>query len=302
MNITKNQFDILAYVEREGGKKITQRQLADTTQMSLGTVNKTVTELTTLGAIEINEKKDMRITRIGLEALEPYRVKRAVIIAAGFGSRMVPITLNTPKPLVRVHGQMIISTLLEAIDKAGIKEVIIVRGYLWEQFDVLKRQYPHIEFVYNPIYNEANNISSALLVRDKLCNAYVCEADLLVNNPAVIRKYEYSSNYLGQYRDYTDDWCFIVKKGYIRELVVGGTNCYHMYGISYWNEEDGRKLESHIEQAFKMPGGKERYWDEVALRIFSKEYNVEVRPCFEGDVIEIDTFTELKSLDKSYDV
>lgn len=302
MNITKNQFAVLAYVEREGGKKITQRQLADTTQLSLGAVNKTVTELTNLGAIATNDKKEVQITRVGLEALEPYRVKRAVIIAAGFGSRLVPITLNTPKPLVRVHGEMIIASLLDAIDKAGIKEIIIVRGYLWEQFDVLRHKYPHIQFLYNPLYNETNNISSVLLARDMLCNAYVCEADLLVQNPAIIRKYEYCSNYLAQYRDYTDDWCFILKKGYIRELAVGGTHCYHMYGISYWDEKDGRKLAAHVEQAMKMPGGKERYWDEVALRIFNKDYNVEVRPCVEGDVIEIDTFTELKQIDKSYDV
>ena len=65
-----------------------------------------------------------------MDALEPYRVKRAVVIAAGFGTRMVPITLNTPKPLVRVHGKRIIDTLLDAVAEAGIPEIVLVRGYL----------------------------------------------------------------------------------------------------------------------------------------------------------------------------
>ena len=51
-----------------------------------------------------------------------------------------------------------------------------------------------------------------------------------------------------------------------------------------------------------MPGGKEKYWDEVALRVFSKNYRVEVRPCDEGDIVEIDTFNELKKIDPVYAV
>lgn len=96
--LTKKQFDILTTIEDLGGFQ-TQRQLAEKTGMSLGFVNKSLSVLTEKGCIA-----DRRITAKGLEALEPYRVKRAIFIAAGFGSRMVPITLNTPKPLVRVKG------------------------------------------------------------------------------------------------------------------------------------------------------------------------------------------------------
>ena len=193
MNIKKNEFEILSYIEREGGKKLPQRKIADDTMLSLGMVNKSLAELGEMGLIRQTDKKELQITKLGMEALEPYRVKRAVIIAAGFGSRMVPITLNTPKPLVRVHGKMIIETLLDAIVEAGIPEIVVVRGYLWEQFDSLLHKYPQIRFVYNPLFNESNNISSAYLAKDLLQNAYVCEADLLLSNPRLIRKYEYSS-------------------------------------------------------------------------------------------------------------
>ena len=100
--------------------------------MSLGSVNRTYTSLTELGYVA-----DGVLTEAGYAALEPYRVKRAVFIAAGFGSRLVPITLNTPKPLVRVNGVRMIDTMLDAVVAAGIEEIIIVRGYLGEQFDQL---------------------------------------------------------------------------------------------------------------------------------------------------------------------
>lgn len=302
MNINKNQFEILSFIEREGGKKLPQRQIAEETRFSLGVVNKTLSELMELGLASINVKRELQITDRGLDALEPYRVKRAVILAAGFGSRMVPLTLNTPKPLVRVHGKMIIETLLDAIEQAGITEIVLVRGYLWEQFDILLHKYPNIKFLQNPLFNEANNISSAYIAKDLLCNAYVCEADLLVNNPQLIRKYEYATNYLGMFKEYTDDWCFKVRRGYIRELLVGGTNCYHMYGISYWNAKDGAQMSNDIEDTYKMPGGKEKYWDEVPMRVFQKHYNIEIRPCYEGDIVEIDTFNELKAIDPVYNI
>ena len=193
-------------------------------------------------------------------------------------------------------------TLLDAIVKAGITEIVLVRGYLGEQFEILHQKYPQIRFLENPLYNEANNISSAWLARGLLQNAYVCEADLLLNNPHLIRKYEYCSNYLGQYREVTDDWCFKVKHGIIREMLIGGRDCYHMYGISYWDAKDGARLAEDIDTVYKMPGGKEKYWDEVALRVFSKNYRVEVRPCDEGDLVEIDTFNELKKIDPVYAV
>ena len=130
------------------------------------------------------------MTSAGLEALEPYRVKRAVFIAAGFGSRLVPVTLNTPKPLVRVNGTRMIDTLLDAVVAAGIEEIIVVRGYLSEQFDQLLYKYPQIKFIENPIYNEANNISSLMHVRYLLRQAYVLEADLVLYNPKLITKYQ----------------------------------------------------------------------------------------------------------------
>lgn len=304
--LTRKQFDILTILE-EVDSKVSQRELAELSGHGLGTVNKVVKEFTESGYV-----KDGRLTEEGLELLEPYRVKRAVVIAAGFGSRMVPITLNTPKPLVRVHGKRIIDGILDAIVAAGIEEIYVVRGYLAEQFDQLLYKYPMIKFVENPSYNEANNISSAMCVRYLLRNAYVFEADLLLHNPKLITKYQYTSNYLGIPVERSDDWCFETKNNVIQSQKVGGEltlkgknnnqGLYQEVGISYWSESDGARLAEHLKQAYEMPGGKEMYWDQVPFLKFKGQYQVEVRECCFEDIVEIDTFRELKKIDKTYDV
>lgn len=293
--LSKKQFEILSNIAEYGTKS--QRTLANVCNMSLGAVNKTILQLT-----ENNYMKNGSITKLGLDALEPYRVKRAVFIAAGFGSRLVPITLNTPKPLVRVRGTRIIDSLLDAVTAVGITEIYIVRGYLSEQFDQLLYKYPSIKFIDNPAYNEANNISSVYCAKDFIKNCYIFEADLLLYNPSLIKKYQYSSNYIGVPVKVTDDWCFTSKSGVITSLAVGGVDCHHMFGISYWTSEDGEKLARHIEQIYNSPGGKERYWDQVALQYYLPEYKISIRECSFDDIVEIDTFKELKLLDETYNV
>ena len=296
MSLTRKQFDVLEKMATQTDS-YTQRDLERLTGHSLGTINRVIKELTDLGFVS-----NGTIAEAGMNALEPYRAKRAVFIAAGFGSRLVPITFNTPKPLVRVKGTRIIDHLLDACLEAGIEEIYIVRGYLAEQFDQLLYKYPMGKFLENPVYNEANNISSSMIAKELLSNAYVFEADLLLSNPKIITKYHYTSDFLAIKKDRTDDWCFEVKDKVITEEKVGGEDCWQMVGISYWNEEDGRKLAVDIPEVYSMPGGKERYWEQVPLVYKKKNYAVEVRECFEEDIVEIDTFKELKQIDPTYDV
>lgn len=161
-----------------------------------------------------------------------------------------------------------------------------------------------IRFLENPVYNEANNISSALVARYMLSNAYVFEADLLLSNPNIIKKYHYTSNFLGIKKERSDDWCFRVKDGIIVEQEVGGEgdDIWQMVGISYWNGRDGRKLSEDIAKVYQSPGGKERYWEQVPLKYCKDNYQVKIRDCLESDIVEIDTFKELKAIDPTYDV
>lgn len=296
--LTRKQFCVLELLAINQSQ-FTQREVESIIGFSLGTINRVMRELSECGYIS-----DGYITDSGLNALEPYRVKRAVFIAAGFGSRMVPITLNTPKPLVRVNGIRIIDRLIDACLQTGINEIFIVRGYLGEQFDQLLYKYPMIKFLDNDSFNEANNIGSALIAKDLLSNAYVFEADLLISNTSIIKKYHYTSDFLAIKKERSDDWCFKVKDGVIVEEKVGGEgdDIWQMVGISYWNEEDGRKLSQDIQDVYNSPGGKERYWEQVPLVYRKNNYSVEVMPCRDEDIVEIDTFNELKAIDKSYNI
>ncbi len=294
--MTEKEFDVLTALESHT-EKLSQRELAKFTGVSVGTVNSTLVLLEENGLV-----KDGFITQKGIDALAPYRVKRAVFIAAGFGSRLVPITLNTPKPLIRVKGIRIIDSMLDAVVKAGIEEIIIVRGYLSEQFDQLLYKYPNIKFIENPAYNETNNISSAMCARYNLSNAYILEADILLKNPSLIKKYQYCSNYCGVKCDSTDDWCLFSNKGKITGVSVGGVNGHRMVGISYWTENDGRHLSECIEKVYNMPGGKERYWDNVPLSYFINDFDLHIRECSFDDFVEIDTYNELKALDSVYKI
>lgn len=292
--MTEKEFDVLSILESHR-VKLSQRELAKDIGVSVGTINSTLVTLEDAGFVE-----NGIITQKGIESLEPYRVKRAVFIAAGFGSRLVPITLNTPKSLIRVKGERIIDSMLDAVIKAGIEEIIIVRGYLSEQFDQLLYKYPNIKFIENPAYNETNNISSAMCARFNLSNAYILEADILLKNPELIKKYQYCSNYCGVKCDSTDDWCLSANKGRVTGVSVGGVNGYRMVGISYWTEKDGKHLSECIEKVYKMPGGKERYWDNVPLTYFINDFDIHIRECSFDDFVEIDTYNELKALDSVY--
>lgn len=293
--LSKKEFDVLSILEAEK-TNLSQRELSKRTGYSVGTVNSIMADLTEKGYVH-----DKMITLKGIEALEPYRVQRAVFVAAGFGSRLVPITLNTPKPLIRVQGERIIDTLLDAVVKAGIEEIIIVRGYLSEQFDQLLYKYPNIKFLENPAYNEGNNIASLICARYFLENSYILESDIILKNPNLITKYQYQSNYCGVPCDRTDDWCFTVDKDRITGVQVGGLNACQMVGISYWTKNDGKKLSECLKKVYEAPGGKERFWDTVPLNYCKDDFELVVRKCSFDDYIEIDTFNELKAVDSTYD-
>ncbi len=242
----------------------------------------------------------VQITQKGIEALEPYRVKRAIFLAAGFGSRLVPVTLSTPKPLIQVNGNRLIDRLIDAVIDAGIEEVVIVRGYLKDSFEALRVKYPQIRFIDNDGYNKANNISSAYLIRDILDNALVLESDLLLYNSKIIRKYEYRSMYMGIPMAESDDWILETEGDLIVDIGITGTNTNQMVGISYWNQDDAKTLSEDLKRAFESENGKQLYWDEVALRYNREKYKIYLRKVTLEDIVEIDTFAELCEIDERY--
>lgn len=300
MKLSRYQFEVLAYLEQSGEQVYAMRTLSDTLKISASAIGSSLDALAAEGLIR-RKGETLAITQDGLAALEPYRVKRAVILAAGFGSRMMPATADRPKPMVTVNGVRIIETLLDALTGVGITDITLVRGYKKERFDQLLPKYPFLKLVDNDIYDSTNNISSVMAVLDRIDSCYLCEADLYITNPRVITKYQYASNILGSYSLETDDWSFRQTDGHITQYQKGNTFCYNYYGISYWTPEDSAKLRRDFRQVYEQePGGRDYFWEFIPLVLRKEDYSVEIRPCEKSDIMEIDNYFELAQLDPRY--
>lgn len=299
MILSRYEFELLAYLEKYGNKNYTVRILSDNIKISINNILKCIEELSNKGLIK-TKGSYIEITEKGISALEPYRVKRAVILAAGYGSRMMPATADCPKPMVKVNGIRIIDTLLDALISVGIQDITIVRGYKKESFNKLLDKYPFLKFLDNDVYDKTNNISSIILALDKLDGCYICEADLYITNPEIITKYQYVSNILGSYSLETDDWSFRLNNGYISDYQKGNVYCYNYYGITYWSKDDCIKLCKDFKCIYEMENGKNYFWELIPLVLKKDNYKVEIRQCSKSDIIEIDSYYELKQLDNSY--
>ena len=298
--MNRYDFEILKYIENKKYIEYSIRNIADNIAISSNTVKEHLDTLISEGLI-INKDNILNINELGLKELEPYRVNKAFILAAGFGSRMMPATSDRPKPLVKVNGKCIIETLIESLIKADIKDITIVRGYKKEKFDELLIKYPYIKLVDNDIYDKANNISSLMCILDDFDRSYLCEADLYISNLNIISKYQYTSNILGSYALETDDWSFkLDKDGYISDYQKGNTYCFNYYGISFWTHEDCEKLKNDYKEIYYSENGKDYFWEFVPLVLKKDNYKVEIRQCNKEDIMEIDNYYELKMLDSSY--
>ncbi len=298
--MNRYDFEILKYIENKKYIEYSIRNIADNIAISSNIVKEHLDTLISEGLIT-NKDNILNINELGLKELEPYRVNKAFILAAGFGSRMMPATSDRPKPLVKVNGKCIIETLIESLIKVDIKDITIVRGYKKEKFDELLIKYPYIKLVDNDIYDKANNISSLMCILDDFDRSYLCEADLYISNPNIISKYQYTSNILGSYALETDDWSFkLDKDGYISDYQKGNTYCFNYYGISFWTHEDCEKLKNDYKEIYYSENGKDYFWEFVPLVLKKDNYKVEIRQCNKEDIMEIDNYYELKMLDSSY--
>lgn len=230
------------------------------------------------------------------------KVERAIIMAAGLGNRLNPITLTTPKPLIKVNGVRMIDTAISALHKNGISEIYVVIGYLKEQFASLEKDYPGVVLLENPYYAECNNIASLYVAREYIENAIIMDGDQIIYNPEILSTDFDYSGYSSVWTDErTDEWLQTVENGFVTSCSRnGGKKGWQLYSVSRWNTDDGKKLKRHLEIEFEERKNRQIYWDDVAMFCYPEEYKLGVYPISKKDIVEIDNLQELAALDSYY--
>lgn len=229
------------------------------------------------------------------------KVNRAIIMAAGRGERMNPVTLKTPKPLVSVNGKRMIDSVIDGLHQNGIFEIYIVVGYLREQFLSLEEVYPNVRLIYNPDYAEWNNIASLYAAKEYLSDCMILDGDQIIHDPKALDPYFELSGYNAVRTEQpTKEWLLQTENGIIKSCSrIGGTGGWQLYSISRWSTEDGAKLRHYVEIEYKK-NNRSIYWDDIPIFIYPNEFTLGIHPMKNSDVLEIDTLNELMDADPSY--
>ena len=224
----------------------------------------------------------------------------AIIIAAGTGSRLRPLTYEIPKPLINILGKPMLERNIEYLIENEIKEIVIVVGYLKEKFEYLEKKYNEVKLIFNDKFSEYNNIYSFYLARNYLEDSYVIEGDIFISNN-ILKKNITNSKYFSKKLDYrNEEWQLILKNNKVENIEIGGENNYIMSGISFFKKEDTQRLkglvEEYVKDEYKL---KNYYWDHIVKENIEK-FDIEISSLNSDEIYEIDNLEELKVLDSSY--
>lgn len=293
--ISEKQFKLLSFLQEHPQEEFTQRQLAEQLEVSLGTINSLLKEMKEANWID----QEGHLSELGKEALEPYRVQNAVIMAAGMSSRFAPLSYEVPKGLLKVKGERLIEREIEQLQEAGIEDITVIVGYLQEKMFYLAEKYG-VNIVVNNDYYKYNNCSSLMLVRDQLSNTYICSSDnYFAENP--FEKYIYRGYYSTIFVEgETDEYCATEdSNNMIVDIQIGGKDTWAMVGHVYFDRAFSEKFVEILEKEFKHEPYKEQLWEDYYTRNVH-ELHLEARHYSADIVKEFDSLDELRQFDDRY--
>ncbi|MBR3142837.1 MAG: NTP transferase domain-containing protein [Clostridiales bacterium] len=235
-------------------------------------------------------------------AEETHMVRRAVIMAAGVGKRMRPLTGSIPKPLVKVNGTRMIDTVVNALRNNGITEIYVVVGYLKEQFYDWASEQNDIQIIENPFYDTCNNISSLYAAREHLEDSIILDGDQIIYREKILEPHFTLSGYNAVWCEgETDEWLMQVEDGVVTSCSrTGGSHGWQLYSVSRWSAEDGRTLKELLELEFEFNKKRDVYWDDIPMFLHPDRFKLGIRIMNREDILEIDSLEELKLIDTSY--
>ncbi len=292
MTLTKSTFKVLNALRDEAVH--TQRHIATATGLSLGTVNTAYRALVDAGLAE-----NFSVTPAGFEALSPYKVDNAIIMAAGLSSRFAPLSYEKPKGVLTVRGEVLIERQIRQLREAGITDITVVVGYMKEAFFYLEDKFG-VTIRVNAEYSVRNNNSTLMLVREKLGNTYVCSSDDYftenVFEPYVFEAYYPGVFFAGETNEYLLD---TARDGRITGVTIGGRDKYGMLGHVYFDRAFSETFVRILVDEYDRPETAGKLWEDI-YRAHLDELRMVMRP-YEPDVIyEFDSIADLKEFDHDF--
>lgn len=286
--MNKQEADVLKSLFLE--PYINQRILADSCGHSLGVVNRSLKNLINEGYLD----EQIKVTTKAKSEMTLLAPKNAVILAAGFGMRMVPINTQSPKALLEINGETIIERTIKQLHEIGVTEIYVIVGFMKEQFEYLIDEYG-VELVVNEHYAEKNNLHSLNLVADHISNTYIIPCDIwCMKNP-------YSRNELYSWylvNDLVDEES-MVRVNRKMELVVtsDGQAGNMMVGISYIAEPQATIIRDKLKAFDKNKRYEKSFWEEALID--NDRMIVYAKIAHSSDTVEINTFEQLRELDEN---
>lgn len=291
--------DIFEIVYHIFDKKLeTQRAFAEAMFMSVGKVNNVIKNAIELGYV--TDDNGYAVTDKGMDLLNQHKVDNAIIMAAGFGSRFVPMTYETPKGLLNVHGEVMIERQIRQLHEKDIYDITIIVGYLKEKFEYLTDKFG-VKLIYNPDYSIKNNISSIYYAQKEMKNTYILTSDIYMPHN-LYRKYEYHSFYAAEYfKDFTDEWVVEVNKDNLITDVnpSGGQETWAMYGPTFFTDTFSKKIVSMIQDIYNDKSCAQWYWENVYVQNID-QLELYIRKYQKGSILEFESLEELREFDSSY--
>lgn len=269
----------------------TQRDLAQRMGCSLGTVNKTVKSLVSKGLVDSEGTATPKLRNLVTKS----KPKNAIILAAGFGMRSVPLNITTPKPLIEINHESLIERLIKQLHAAGVEDISIVVGFMKERFEYLIDQY-HVRLIFNDQYKQSNNIWSMFLMADYIQHTYIVPGDIwLRDNP-------FSQN------DFYSWYMVSEEKDQYSPFEIGRKNDFvptprhqlgnKMIGVAFVTGRLSARLRSTLKVDASDPAKSSYFWESSLFGNHDSLGELAPRLIAAGSGFDINTYEDLRLIDQ----
>lgn len=291
--ISKEEFNVLYYLIKN--PSTTQQEMADALNVSL----EETSDLMLLLKKQTYITEDGRMTENGYTVMKPYKVKNAIILAAGFASRCVPLSYERPKGLFVIKGEILIERQIRQLLDKGITKIYVVVGYKKELFFYLEKKYG-VKIIINTEYMVRNNLSSINAAREQFGNSYICYSDNYLNINGY-ETYVYESYFAGMYsRKYIDEYAMkFDKEGLIKQYYLGDANCWYQMGEMYFDQKCSKKFLELMDKEYDYPSIYDMKIDDFYIRHLSC-LDIYIKRYPENAFLEFDTIADIKLFDNKF--